>query len=70
MNEHIIISGILPVMEGRGPTYRNCKRMAINALVEQMRDEEGVDLCGYVGWERTMYMIDGLHLNGKGTAVV
>ena len=40
--EHIILSGILPVMGGRGATYRNCKRMAINALVEQMCEEEGV----------------------------
>ena len=23
--EHIILSGILPVMRGRGATYRNCK---------------------------------------------
>ena len=27
---------------GRGATYRNCKRMAINGLVEQMREEEDV----------------------------
>ena len=40
--EQIILSGILPVMGGRGVTYRNCKRIAINALVEQMCDEEGV----------------------------
>ena len=32
--EQIILSGILPVMRGRGATYRNCKNMAINALVE------------------------------------
>ena len=29
-------------MGGRGATYRNCKRMAINALVEQMCEEEEV----------------------------
>ena len=34
--EQIILSGILPVIGGRGATYRNCKRMAINAVVEQM----------------------------------
>ena len=34
--EQIILSGILPVMGGRGVAYRNCKRMAINVLVEQM----------------------------------
>ncbi|MEG7523611.1 MAG: hypothetical protein M3H12_10985, partial [Chromatiales bacterium] len=38
----IILSGILPVMRGRGQTYRNCKRMAINAQVEQMCEEEMV----------------------------
>ena len=34
--EQIILSGILPMRRGRGATNRNCKRMAINALVEQM----------------------------------
>ena len=40
--EQIILSGILPVMRGRGATCRNCKRMAINAMVEQMCEEQGV----------------------------
>ena len=40
--EEIILSGILPVMRGRGAAYRNCKSMAINSLVEQMCEEEGV----------------------------
>ena len=40
--EQIILSGMLPVMGGRGVAYRNCKRMAINVLVEQMCEEEGV----------------------------
>ena len=69
--EHIILSGILPVMRGRGATYRNCKNMAINALVEQMC-EEGVgfvDLWGYFVGKEDMYMRDGLHLSGKGAAV-
>ena len=46
--EQIFLSGILPVMGGMGAIYRNCKRMAINALVEQMCEEDGVgftDLC-------------------------
>jgi len=30
--EQIIVSRILPVMEGKGATYRSCKMMAINAL--------------------------------------
>ena len=70
--EQIILSGILPVMRGRGVMYRNCKRMAINALLEQMCEEEGVgfvDLCGYFVGKEDMYMTDGLHLRGKGAAV-
>ena len=58
------------MMRGRGVMYRNCKRMAINGLLEQMCEEEGVgfvDLWGYfVGKED---MTDGLHLSGKGAAV-
>ena len=70
--EQIILSGILPVMRGRGATYRNCKNMAINALVEQMCEEEGlgfVDLWGYFVGKEDMYVRDGLHLSGKGAAV-
>ena len=70
--EQIILSGILPVMGGRGVAYRNCKRMAINVLVEQMCEEEGVgfvDLWGYFVGKEDMYMRDGLHLSGKGAAV-
>ena len=47
--------------------------MAINALVEQMCEEEGVgfiDLWGYIiVGKKDMYMRDGLHLSGKGAAV-
>jgi len=70
--EQIILSGILPVMGGRGVAYKNCKRMVINALVEQMCEEEGVgfvDLWGYFVGKEDMYMRDGLHLSGKGAAV-
>ena len=70
--EQIILSGILPVIGGRGVTYRNCKRMAINALVEQMCEEEGVgflDLWGRFVGKEDMYVRDGLHLSGKGAAV-
>ena len=70
--EQIILSGILPVMRGRGVTYRNCKRMAINALLEQMCEEEGVgfvDLWGYFVGKEDMYMRDDLHRSGKGAAV-
>ena len=51
--EQIILSGILPVMRGRGATYRSCKRMAINALLEQIGEEAGfVDMWVYFVWER------------------
>ena len=64
--------GILSVMGGKGATYKYCKRMAINALVEHMCEEEGVgfiDLWGYFVGKEDMYMRDGLHLSGKGAAV-
>ena len=69
--EQIILSVILPVMRGRGATYRNCKRMAINALVEQICAEGVgfVDLWGYFVGKEDMYMRDGLRLSGKGAAV-
>ena len=70
--EQIILSGILPVMRGRGTTFRNCKRMAINGLLEQVCEEEGVgfvDLWGYFVGKEDMFMRDGLHLSGKGAAV-
>ena len=57
---------------GKGSNIKNCKRMAINALVEQMCEEEGVgfvDLWGYVVGKEDMYMRDGLHLSRKGAAV-
>ena len=70
--ELTILSGILPVMRGRGTTFRKCKRMAINGLLEQMCEEEGVgfvDLWGYFVGKEDMFMRDGLHLSGKGAAV-
>ena len=70
--EHIILSGILPVMRGKGVMYRNCKRLAINALLEQMCEEEGggfVDLWGYFVGKEDIYMTYDLHLSGKGAAV-
>ena len=70
--EQIILSGILPLVRGSGATYRHCKRMAINALVEQMYEDEGVgfvDLWGYLIGKEDMHMRDGLHLSGKGAAV-
>ena len=37
--EQIIMSGILPVMGSRVHGYRNCRRMAINKLVQQLCKE-------------------------------
>ena len=34
--EQIILSGILLVMGSRGQGYRNCQRVAINTLVQQL----------------------------------
>ena len=51
--EPIIVSGILPVMGNTGHGYRNCRRMAIKTLVQQLYREEKfgfVDLWGcFVG---------------------
>ena len=66
--EQIILSGIMLVMGGRGATYRNCKRMAINSLVEQICEEEGVgfiDLWGCFVGKEDMYMRDDLHLSRR-----
>jgi len=49
---------ILPMMRSKGATYRNCKRMAIDALIEQIC-EEGVvfvDLWGYFIGKEDMYI--------------
>ena len=46
--------------------------LAINALVEQMCDEQGVgliDLWGYFVGKEDVYMRDGLHLSRKQAAV-
>ena len=46
--------------------------MAINALVEQMCEQEGVGfvyLWGYLVGKEDIYMRDGLHLSGKGAAL-
>ena len=39
----ILLSGILPIMGGRGEEYRNCsRRMAINTQVQKVCKEDGV----------------------------
>ena len=70
---HIILSGILPVCGNRIQGYRNSKRMAVNGMVERLCKEEEV---GYVDmWDsfvgnEELYFRDGLHLSGKGAAVL
>ena len=70
---HIILSGILPVCGNRIQGYRNSKRMAVNGMVERLCKEEDV---GYVDmWDsfvgnEELYFRDGLHLSGKGAAVL
>ena len=69
----IILSGILPVFGNRIQGYRNSKRMAVNGMVERLCKEEEV---GYVDmWDsfvgnEELYFRDGLHLSGKGAAVL
>ena len=38
--EQVILSGILPVIGSRGQRYRNCRRMAINMLAQNLCREE------------------------------
>ena len=69
----IILSQILPVCGNRIQGYRNSKRMAVNVMVERLCKEEDV---GYVDmWDsfvgnEELYFRDGLHLSGKGAAVL
>ena len=69
----IILSGILPVCGNRIQGYRNSKRMAVNGMVERLCKEEDV---GYVDmWDsfvgnEELYFRDGLHIGGKGAAVL
>ena len=69
----IVLSGILPIMGGRGEEYRNCRRMAINTQVQKVCMEEGVGFVdmwlNFVG-RCDFFMRDGLHLTGKGAAVL
>ena len=68
----IVLSGILPIMGGRGEEYRNCRRIGINTQVQKVCMEEGgfVDMwLNFVG-RGDFFMRDGLHLTGKGAAVL
>ena len=67
--EHVILSGILPVIGRRGHIYRNCRGMAINMLVEKLCREEEVgfvDLWGSFVRRADIYTKDGLHSSGEG----
>ena len=70
---HIVLSGILPITGGRGEEYRNCRRMTINTQVHKVCIKEGVgfvDMClNFVG-RFDFSMSDGLHLTGKGAAIL
>ena len=69
----IILSEILPVFGNRIQGYRNSKRMAVNGMMERLCQEEDM---GYVDmWDifvgnEELYFRDGLHLSGKGAAVL
>ena len=69
----IVLSGILPIMGGRGEEYRNCRRKAISTQVQKVCMEEGVGFVdmwlNFVGRD-DFFMRDGLHLTGKGAAVL
>ena len=65
--------GILPVMGSRRQGYRNYRRMTVNTLVQQLCREEEVgfvDLWGCFVRRAHMYMRGGIHLSGKGAAVL
>ena len=68
-----VLLGILPIMGGRGEEYRNCRRMAINTQVQKVCMEDGVGFIdmwlNFVGRDDFL-MRDGLHLTGKGAAVL
>ena len=49
--EQTILSGILPVMRSRGQVYLNCRRTAINMLVQQLCSEEEVGFVEMFCWE-------------------
>ena len=69
----IVLSGILPIMGGRGEEYGNCRRMAINTQVQKVCMEEGVGFVdmwlNFVGRDN-FFKRDGLHLTRKGAAVL
>ena len=65
VEQMIIRSRILPVMGRRRQGYQNCRRVAINMLVQQPCREEEVGFVGMFFGRADMYVSDGLHLSGK-----
>ena len=67
---HIMLSGILPAMGGTSQEYRKCR---IYTQVQEVCMED--EVCFLDMWLNLVgryyfYMRDGLHLTGKGAAVV
>ena len=62
---HIVMSGILPIMGGRGEEYRKCRRMAINTQLQKVCMEEGV--CFVDMWLKFVGR-DDFFMRGKGAA--
>ena len=59
-------------MGSRGQIYRNCRRVTINTLVQQLcreQEVEFVDLWGSFVGRADIYMTGGLQLSGRGAAV-
>ena len=46
----IVLSGILPIMGSRGKYYKNCRRMAINKLLQKLCMEEGIGFIEMTGY--------------------
>ena len=70
---HNVLSGILPIMGGRGEVYKNCRGMVTNIQVQKVCMEEGVGFVdmwlNFVGRD-DFFVRDGLLLTGKGAAVL
>ena len=68
-----ILSGILPVFGTRSQGLQKSRRIAINILVKLLCEEEDVvfvDLWEDFVGKQEMFTSDGLHLSGKGPAVL
>ena len=57
MFEQIILSGFLPVMGSGDQGYRNCQRMAINTLVQQLCREGGSREVGRADMLKKIFLV-------------